>query len=134
MVPKKDRKNNYKILDKYKINDICSFVQMLLSITESSYITYPIFSEIDWENLLNHCLISPRDILIVEGIPALMISCLIVKSSIRKYLEITEQTRLQRIHSLYSERGMNLVDINNLIISRNIEVLEVKNTSKINAN
>lgn len=68
--------------------------------------------------------IHPSDVLIVEGVPALMCSELVSLSTVRIYVEVDRDVRIERFHNDYAWRGMDIPEINRLIASRDLDETE----------
>ena len=62
--------------------------------------------------------IDPDDLLIVEGVPALLVDELVRPADIRLYVEVPESDRLSRLHADYRWHGTSDAAVESLLLSR----------------
>ena len=74
--------------------------------------------------------IGPKDILIIEGVPALLNKKIRDFSNLKIYTDIDEQTRKQRLVQEYEWRNMNINQINTKINSREVDEVKIVMESK----
>lgn len=77
--------------------------------------------------------IGPDDILIVEGVPALLIEELRAASGLRLYVEVKELEREQRLRADYVGRGVSPLDIDRMLSSRETDEVPVVRASAAHA-
>ena len=51
--------------------------------------------------------IGPQDVLIVEGVPALLVAALRESAQLQVYIDVPESERLRRLHADYGWRGLS---------------------------
>jgi len=77
--------------------------------------------------------IHPSDLIIVEGVPALMCSELVSLSKMSLYTDVNRNERLERLHKDYAWRGMDIQEIDRLIASRDSDETEEVRRSAVRA-
>jgi uridine kinase len=77
--------------------------------------------------------IGPSDLLIVEGVPALLDDRLVKISGVRIFVDVTENTRRNRLREDYIWRGMSESEIDLLVTSREKDEVPVVLASASNA-
>lgn len=77
--------------------------------------------------------IQPSDLLIVEGVPALMCSELVSLSTMSLYTDVNHNERIERLHKDYAWRGMDTQEIDRLIASRDSDETEEVRRSAVRA-
>jgi len=79
--------------------------------------------------------ILPQDKIIIEGVPALLMSNLVRMSNTAKlYVEVSSEIRKERLNKDYTWRNLKEKELQNILTSRDIDEVPLIEKSKINAN
>ena len=62
--------------------------------------------------------IGPQDVLIVEGVPALLVAALRESAQLQVYIDVRESERLRRLHADYGWRGLSPAAVEQLLAAR----------------
>jgi D,D-heptose 1,7-bisphosphate phosphatase len=133
--PTDERAEGQGVGTRFDLATATRFVMDLLGQAESASVRVPIYERITRilrkePRILD---IQPSDLLIVEGVPALMCSELVSLSSIRVYTDVDRDERIDRLHKDYAWRGMDTQEIDRLIASRDSDETEEVRRSCVHA-
>jgi uridine kinase len=133
--PSNERAEGLGVGTRFDLATATRFVMDLLGQAESASVRVPIYERITRTlrkepRILD---IQPSDLLIVEGVPALMCSELVSLSSIRVYTDVDRDERIDRLHKDYAWRGMDTQEIDRLIASRDSDETEEVRRSGVHA-
>jgi histidinol-phosphate phosphatase family protein len=123
------------VLLRYNMNTVISEIMRVASAVNRVGILCPQFDRKTKQSLNSKAItIDPKDILIVEGVPALMDLGLVKNSKLRIYVSIDDKKRYSRIKSEYAWRGEAEKSILEKISSREIDEVSVVKRFADNAN
>lgn len=121
--PEQDRPEGAGVEARFDLAAAAAFVRTILDCDTRCLFDIPLYDRatkrtdlrkqrLDW---------SPGDVLIVEGVPALLSSDLVSWARMRIYVDIPDDIRNQRLQSDYQWRGMEPEAVDALIASRNAD-------------
>lgn len=123
------------VLARYDMNTAIAEIVRVASAVNRDEILCPQFDRKTKRSLNSKITtINPKDILIVEGVPALMDLTLVNHSKLRIYVSINDEVRFSRIKSEYKWRGESDESILEKISSREIDEVSMVKRSSSNAN
>jgi histidinol-phosphate phosphatase family protein len=121
----KDKLNRHEgvgILNRYDMDGFNIFLSNLLSMEEEVDLKIPFYQKFSGTNLSGDSQkIHPNDILIIEGIPALLDKNLLNLSSVRVAVTCTSKDRIERIYSHYNSRGQDIKSLDFILASRDLD-------------
>ncbi len=121
--PVTERPEGRGVFARFDLSEATRIIKSLLEATISIEVSIPVYDR-QYRNKYSHpnlLTIQPTDIVIVEGVPALLWSELVSLTTMTVFAEIEEQTRRQRIQEDYHWRGLNDDQIQDLLATRNID-------------
>jgi uridine kinase len=133
--PLPKRKINGGVLDRY---DLDKAREVILKITRRDtvhFVDIPIYDPFTHEPAAKGVptRIGPSDLIILEGVPALTISCLNPLSDFKVYIETDEVTRVERIRLDYLSRGATDLEIQAILLERDLDEVPVIEESRANS-
>jgi uridine kinase len=133
--PSNERAEGQGVDKRFDLATATRFVAELLARRETVRVQVPIYERKTRTKRREPLIldIQPSDLLIVEGVPALMCSELVSLSSIRVYTDVDRDERIDRLHKDYAWRGMDTQEIDRLIASRDSDETEEVRRSRVHA-
>jgi len=135
--PKKIRFESMGVLERYNLDlaseELEKAIHAKKDITLLEYI-YDRYLGVLHENPILHSIL-PQDKIIIEGVPALLMSNLVRMSNTAKlYVEVSSEIRKERLNKDYTWRNLKEKELQNILTSRDIDEVPLIEKSKINAN
>jgi D,D-heptose 1,7-bisphosphate phosphatase len=129
---KDERKEGEGVMKRYDIEHFLSILNSILYNKQRIQIEIPIYDRLKQSTFFNNQItIGPEDLLIVEGVPALLSNEMNKLTDCRIYVDIDENLRNERLMADYSWRIDNLNDVKVKLNSRLVdEVNEVRISAK----
>jgi len=130
--PKDERKEGEGVMKRYDIEHFLSILDSVICNKQRMQIEIPIYDRLKQSTFFNHQItIGPEDLLIVEGVTALLSNEMNKLTDCRIYIDIDENQRNERLLADYSWRTDNLNDVKMKLNSRlSDEVKEVRISAK----
>lgn len=117
------------VIDRYDLEEFFKAFEPIVYATSRSSVSIPQIDRLS--GIKSEALelsIGPKEIIIIEGVPALLSEKLRSFSSLNFYIDVCENTRNLRFIKEYKLRGLNDVSIDKLV-SKRIEEIEVVKSS-----
>ncbi|WP_174888936.1 HAD-IIIA family hydrolase [Candidatus Williamhamiltonella defendens] len=116
---KEQRREGGGVLSRYDLDRLISFLKTLLSTDKRVNLELPLWDRKKRERVSTRSLsIGPDDVLILEGVPALLHPALREMTPHRLHLDVSQKIRHQRMHFEYQWRGYHASEIEQCIASR----------------
>lgn len=116
---KEQRREGGGVLSRYDLDRLISFLKTLLSTDKRVNLELPLWDRKKRERVSTRSLsIGPDDLLILEGVPALLHPALREMTPHRLHLDVSQKIRHQRMHFEYQWRGYHASEIDQCIASR----------------
>lgn len=132
--PADQRQEGTGVLKRYDMVMIRSIVGRIKNSTDRVVHTLPIYSRAKRESQSTHHLsVGPDDIVIVEGVPALLDDELLSIADLRLFIDIDDEQRKKRLELDYCWRPENQQESKSRINSREIDEVPTVKTSAIKA-
>jgi len=121
--PVASRPEGLGVLERFNMEAATHMVSTILNATEEITVSIPVYDRKQRVQYPHPDVrtIRPTDILIVEGVTALLWSEMVSLTTMTVFADIHEPTRRQRIQEDYTWRGLNDDQIQDLLASRNID-------------
>lgn len=117
--PSDKREEGAGVLSRYRLDEIISNAEMVHSSSRRASIQYTQYDRKTRQiQSTQEVSIGPTDLVIFEGVPALLDERLVKLADISLYVGVDDQVRLQRLRSEYSWRGEDNIVIDQKIESR----------------
>jgi D,D-heptose 1,7-bisphosphate phosphatase len=129
---KEHRKEGGGVTNRYDIDAFLKILKEVLQNNQRSTMDIPVYDRFKQVNYINHQIsIGPSDLLIVEGVPALLNEEMNNLTDCRIFVDVDEEERAKRLIADYTWRTINLNDVKTILNSRlKDEVNEVRNALK----
>jgi histidinol-phosphate phosphatase family protein len=130
--PLENRKEGIGVLNRYSIDLFLEILKGVLKTEERFNIDIPIYDRFKKTTFINHQIsVGPKDLLIVEGVPALLSEEINKLTDSRIFVDIDEKMREERLIADYSWRTDDINSVKKQLSSRlTDEVIEVRNSEK----
>lgn len=129
--PKDDRLEGSGVLTRYDIDSFLKFLKGILLDNRRVQVEIPVYNRLKKTTYINHEIsVGPNDLIIVEGVPALLSKKMNELTDCRIFVDVNEDLRNERLEADYFWRNENLNEIKLKLISRLLdEVNEVRNAA-----
>lgn len=129
------RQEGAGVCDRYKLSEAAKIIIEIMNSKSRQLLIEPIYDRVTGVSgsiTIEHS-IGPEDILIVEGVPALLINELTTdKNSLNVYIDVKASLRQERLYKDYNWRGIDSDKINKILKSREFdEIPQVVDSRKI---
>jgi D,D-heptose 1,7-bisphosphate phosphatase len=134
LLPTSMREEGIGVLKRYNMSELSILIDNIVDIKNRTVFQIPIYDRKNRNsNIIETVSIGSDDIIILEGVPALMDIQLCQKTQLRLFLEVEENIRESRIREEYKWRSTSNDDINSIIESRSKDESPDVLNSKVNA-
>ena len=120
---------------RYDVEGMLATVIPLIASPERVALTLPVYDRANraMYERRRHLSIGSNDLLIVEGMPALLIDRLAESAGVRVHVEMPEAERVSRLHADYRWRGVSDATVESLLASRAVDETAPVETAKARA-
>jgi histidinol-phosphate phosphatase family protein len=119
-----DRSEGTGVLERYDMPAAIASLAPIIASTKRHWLRWPCYERKSRSTFTGPKIsIGPDDVLIVEGVTALMDSKLLAASNVRLFVHVDDKLRLQRLEADYAWRGENRPSTASLISSRDLDEL-----------
>ena len=134
--PKEQRSESVGVSNRYDITTLSNLLTIVMASKSREMLQEPVYDRISGNSghiSIEHS-IGPNDIIIVEGVPALLMQPLIdLPNSLRVYVDISQDIRSERLLRDYEWRGQNIETIVATLAMRDLDETPIVVQSKSSA-